>query len=137
MCVKDLMVQGNIMSKKFVYDPENKTIFLKRSGRLMPGELSEGIQNLIKLSEFNEAQNLLSDFRDCDLSGISNSEVRNHAEYCKDRLKHLNVVIISPSDLGFGLGRMFEILSELGMVKVVKNLKEALEILKIDRIPEY
>lgn len=54
MIVKNL-VQGNVMSKKFVYDPESKIIFLKRSGKLMPGELAEGMQNLSKLSEFKKA----------------------------------------------------------------------------------
>lgn len=62
--------------------------------------------------------------------------MKEHAELCENKLKHLDVVIISPTDLGFGFARMFEVISRLEMVKVVRDLEEALEILKIDGIPE-
>ncbi len=125
------------MSKKFAYDPISKTIFLKRSGELLPGELFEGIQKLTELTEFSEAKKLLSDIRDGDLSKITSAEVMEHALFCKDKLKHLSIVILAPKNLTYGLGRMFKTMSQLGNLSVVRNINDALDQLELDEIMEY
>ncbi len=125
------------MSNKFAYDPISKTIFLKRSGKLLPGELFEGIQKLTELSDFNEAKKLLSDIRDGDLSKITSAEIMQHALFCKDILKHLSIVILAPNNLAFGHGRMFKAVSRHENLEVVRNINEALDQLELDEMPEY
>lgn len=123
------------MPMKFAYDPKSKTIFLKRSGTLMPDELLKGMQKFSELSEFSEAKKLFSDMRDVDLSQVTDYEVEMHAQFCEDKLKHLTVVVLAEEDLIYGLSRRFGMMSNLENVYVVRTMDEALERLGLDEIP--
>ena len=126
------------MLEKISYDPESKTLFIKRSGILRSGELLEDVLKLSKLSGFSEAKKILSDFQDIEPSSkITNIEVRNHALFCRDNLSRFQIVILAPADIVFGLGRMFEVFSEIKNVAVVRTMKEALKRLGLDKMPEY
>ena len=54
----------------------------------------------------------------------------------KIKIKQLTVAIIAPKDLTFGISRMFEILSDLENIKVVREKKDALGWLEIKNLPE-
>lgn len=124
------------MAKNFAYDPDSKTFFLKRSGDIIPGMLHEGIRRLLEFPQINEAKNLVSDFQDADLSIISSFEVRMHAKFCNEKLSHLNMVMVAPKDLMFGLGRMFQTFFKSSNVKIVRSISEALEYLGLKEMPE-
>lgn len=124
------------MANSLAYDPDSKTIFLKRFGDVMPGTLHEVVRRLLEFPEIDEAKNLVSDFQDTDLSRISSFEVRAHAKLCNEKLSHLNIVMIAPKDLMFGLGRMFQTFSKNSNIKIVRSISEALEFLGLREMPE-
>lgn len=54
-----------------------------------------------------------------------------------DSGRDFRTVIVAPTDLSFGLGRMYEMLSEDGpeRVTVVRRIEEALDVLGLDALP--
>ena len=50
------------------------------------------------------------------------------------KISHLNIVIVASADLTYGMGRMFEMLSDITNITVVRNIIEALEMLGINEM---
>ncbi len=124
------------MSFKFKIDTVKRIVFVKRFGLILPGEFGNALQEITCHPDFKNIDKLLTDATDSDVSTISTAELTKHAAFCKNKIKHLTVAIIAPKDLTFGISRMFEILSDLENIKVVREKKDALGWLKIKNLPE-
>lgn len=95
-------------------------------------QMIAGIDALFSKPDFSDSTDLISDLSKASFS-ISSAEIREHAEYCRERFASTSsrIVIVAPDKVNFGLARMFEILSQLPNVMVVKSMPEAYEWLGI------
>jgi hypothetical protein len=124
------------MSTKFIFDIENRIVFIKRFGLVGPGEIGDTMREITCHPEFKNVDKLLVDATASDHSKISTGELTQYAKFCENELKNLTVAIVAPQDLSFGVSRMVEILSNLENIKILRKKKDALEWLEIENFPE-
>lgn len=123
------------MTTKMIIDNEQSAAFIRRTGHINPGEMLEGTKDLESNSFFKNIRKSLSDSSAADFLDISSNEFESYALYCKTTLKDVKIAIVAPSDLSYGLARMFEILSNLENLLVTREMKEALSWLNVS-LPE-
>ena len=123
------------MTTKMVIDKKQATAFIRRTGRLKPGEMLQGTKELISDPLFKNMKKSLGDVSKADFSDISTDELEFHARYCRDKFKGLKIALVAPSDLLYGLTRRFEILSEMDHLLVTRDMDEALSWLEV-ALPE-
>lgn len=102
-------------------DPGQATAFIRKLGPLDPGELREGIQNLISDPNFGDVTNLHIDTRKADLQNFVYTEIHNYVEQCDAVLKDFRIVIVVSSDLAFGVAKMIEALSDIENVLITRD----------------
>lgn len=105
---------------------------IHRYGEMSLEQLIDGVDALYSNPDFDDTTSIISDLSRASLA-VTGEEITKHAEYCKKLLGASNnkIAIVAPDAVDFGLSRMFEILSELPNVMVVKTLSEAYEQLGI------
>ena len=123
------------MATKIVFDHEQETAFIKRTGHIDPGEMLRGTEDLISNPLFKSMRKSLSDVSTADFSDIPTKEFEAHAEYCSTVLKGLFVAIFAPDDLSFGISRRFETLSNKRNTLVTRDIQKALSWLDVT-LPE-
>lgn len=123
------------MTTKIVFDNEQGTAFIMRTGHINPGEMLKGTKDLESNPSFKKIRKSLSDASTADFSDISPNEFESHARYCATRLKDLKIAIVAPSELLYGIARRFEILSNKEDILVTREMDEALSWLDVT-LPE-
>lgn len=77
---------------------------------------------------------VLWDYSECDLSQVTQQEMRTVAQGAYKYAKHHKSAAVGPGDLQFGLLRMYEIFAEMKhvspMMRVFRNAVEALNWLR-------
>ena len=105
------------------------------------GDLEEAeINNIIEPFYRDETtHNLLWDFSEASMSGISSLFVRETAEKVRDLVparKNGKIAVIAPKDLEFGMARMFQLMSDEKQfpfrVKVFRHVGEACQWLFVE-----
>jgi hypothetical protein len=102
-------------------DPRQATAFIQKSGQIAPGELLKSIQNLVSSPKFGDVTKILIDTTKADFQNLEYTEICNYAEYCGTVLKDFRIVIIAPTDVAFGVARMFETLSDIENLLITRN----------------
>ncbi len=95
----------------------------------------QGTKDLESNPLFKNIKKSLSDVSAGDFSDISADEFESHAQYCATKLQDLQIAIIAPSDLLYGIARRFEILSNKKNILVTREMDEALAWLDVT-LPE-
>jgi hypothetical protein len=124
------------MSTTFRIDTQKKIVYIRRFGSVEPGELIDCMKEIVSYADFKEVDKLLSNVKGCDLSNVSSEELTEHAQFCKHNLDHLKVVVVADKDLSFGISRMFEMLSELKNIMIVREMSEGLKWLDLEDVPD-
>lgn len=117
------------MSVEIKYDQNRKVLDVTVSGALDMDEFSSAFENITNSGDFPPDTNAIWDIRDLDISKANfrfiHDLVKIRSLYTK-RGKCRAVVIVS-SDLQYGLGRMFQMLSESELpnhIMVFRDYKE-------------
>ncbi|MFZ0886072.1 MAG: hypothetical protein WAN14_21905 [Candidatus Acidiferrales bacterium] len=122
------------MPYHFDFDPANKILRCRFSGRVTDEELKEYYLAASKLAALTDAAAGLSDFSSVDSVDVSPKTIRELASLPPIMPAPSSLrCIIAPSDKVFGLARMFELQGEdgRGNLHVVRTLKDALAILGV------
>ena len=124
------------MTTSFKIDAENQIVFVRRSGRISPGEPIKEMQRIAAESDYKNITKLLSDLSNSDLTAISDEEWSRHAMLCKKIFANLkSIAIVAHEDYSFGISRWFEMSSGLGNTMVFRDMKDALKWLGINSLP--
>ena len=106
-------------------DPRQATAFIHQSGQIAPGELLKSIQNLVSSPKFGDVTKIFIDMSKADFQNLTYTEICNYAEYCGTELKYFRIVIVAPTDVVFGVARMFETLSDIENLLITRNARIA------------
>jgi len=118
-----------------MFDKNQDTVFIKRTGHIKPGEMLDGFKKIESNPFFGGMKKALADATAADFSDIPTEEFEAYGSYCGTRLKNIKIATVAPSDLSFGLGRMFTMLSNLETILVARTMEEALSWLNVT-LPE-
>lgn len=112
--------------------PKQQLAVVLRSGDLSLEQLIEGVNTLFADPAFNNITNIISDLTHASLV-VKGEEFTKYAEHCRrlPRASAIAVAIVAPGDANFGLSRMFQTVSQLPRMFVVRSLPEAYERLGI------
>lgn len=113
------------MAISVTIDPKQKTAFIHQSGQIAPGELLKGIQNLVSSLKFGDVTKILIDTTKADFQNLDCTEICNYAEYCGTVLKDFRIIIVAPTDITFGVARMFETLSDIENLLITRDVRIA------------
>ncbi len=99
---------------------------IHRYGDMSLEQMIAGVDALFSDPEFQNTTNVISDLTKASLK-VTSAEMSKHADFCKEKFagSTSKIVIIAPSLVDYGMSRMFEILSDLPNVRVVKSHAEA------------
>ena len=122
----------------FEVDTENKTFRFAAEGRLTDEDLLKGITLSRKIMAARPGIRGICDFGHVREFAVSPEMVRRLAESGAGVEAEWVVVIVAPSDLMFGMSRMYSVLTEEHRPNrhVVRTIGEAYEVLGI-RSPEF
>jgi hypothetical protein len=110
-------------------DKEHRIVLSTAHGVLTRADVLAHQENLLKDPDFDPGYSQIFDFSQVTAFELSAEEIRGLAKRSVFS-PHSHRALIAPSDLGFGLGRMFEMLreneGELG-IRVFRTLEQALD----------
>lgn len=91
--------------------PEHRLIWLRYWGHLTRSETLETRQKTLNAPGYDPSFRVLQDFRGTESNDLSHSEMILMAETLKARRQEIEIplqlALLAPEDLGFGMGRMF------------------------------
>jgi len=125
------------MTTKMFTDKDQGTAFIKYTGRIKGGDIKKGLEDLVSNPFFENIRKNLVDSSTADFSDVLTDEFEACASYCGTGFKDLRIVIVAPSDLSFGLGRMFATLSNLENILVTRTMEEAISWLDVTLPEEF
>ena len=121
------------MAIEFTHHPENNILLIKISGVLEMEQLKLAAEKLLTSDTYPKDINTIYDLQDMDFSNITR-EFEDKVITFRKQLNRGNAKIacVTPSDVGFGMGRMYQILSEdlPQQVGIFRTIEEALDWLK-------
>ncbi|HYL83449.1 MAG TPA: hypothetical protein VE263_04385 [Candidatus Angelobacter sp.] len=110
-------------------DKERRLVLTTASGVFSRADVLGHQEKLLKDPDFNPSHSQIVDFRQVTAFDVSSQEIHELAQKSIFSPQSRRA-IIAPSDLGFGLARMFEMLrenqGELG-IRVFRTLDEAID----------
>ncbi|MDH5396038.1 MAG: hypothetical protein OEW97_07160 [Gammaproteobacteria bacterium] len=116
------------MAINFKYDSEKEFLVIKISGLLDWDKLRQAAENIATSTEFPKDVDTLYDLTEMDFSNIT-AEFEQKLIHFRKQLDRGNAKIacLVANDVGFGMGRMYEVLSEdlPQQVRVFRELNEA------------
>jgi len=116
------------MAIEYTYNPDNNFLIIKISGVLEWEQLKLAAEKLTTSNEFPADINTLYDLREMDFSNIT-TEFEEKLILFRKQLDRGNAKIacVVTTDVGFGMGRMYEALSDKlpQQVRVFKIFDEA------------
>ena len=122
------------MSWHYKIDVPNRLVRVQVDGVLSDEDLVSGDAALRNDPEFDPAYYQLLDLRQADGSEVTADGVRALASRPPLFSSSARRALVAPSDLGFGMARMFELLREgkSGEVRVFRVIEEARAWLDLD-----
>ncbi|MCK4537186.1 MAG: hypothetical protein KAV42_00175 [Candidatus Krumholzibacteria bacterium] len=103
------------MTIGFYIRPEHNVAVLVHAGKVSDEEFLAFYKSFVKSDAFDSSMNLLVDLRNADSSSRSVKTLRRFAEFAEANLTdvtaHRKVAVVAPTDLSFGLARMYEAFS--------------------------
>jgi hypothetical protein len=123
------------MATKIIFDKDQSTAFIKRTGYIKPGEMLEGFKKLESSPFFGDLKKSLADATAADFADIPTKEFEVYGSYCGTRLKNLKIAIVVSSDLSFGLARIFGTITNADNTQVFRTMEGALSWLDV-KLPE-
>ncbi len=121
------------MGYRFEVNKNKKIIFLYRFGKIDKNELRESVREIFSTCKSNNIRKILNDLTEVDATGITPDDLYEHGKFIARHLKNKNfrLAIIAPSDLTYGLARMFEVFANLDGIMVFRSRDEALSWLSV------
>jgi hypothetical protein len=96
----------------FHFKPEAKLIICVHTGKVQDDEFMMRYKSIFEEKMFTPGTNLLIDLRQTDSSPRSSEGLRRFADFAKSKLAGAGmrpkVAVVAPTDLSFGLARMYE-----------------------------
>ncbi|MBW2287885.1 MAG: hypothetical protein JRG80_05145 [Deltaproteobacteria bacterium] len=122
------------MSWHYKIDVPNRLVRTHVDGTLTDADLIDGDSALRNDPEFDPAYFQLLDLREADGSEVTAVGIRALASRPPLFTSSARRALVVQTDLGFGMGRMFELLREgkSGEVRVFRSLEEACDWLDLD-----
>jgi hypothetical protein len=112
-------------------DPRQATVFIRRSGPIASGELLQGMDKLASKQNFGHLSKIFVDTTEIDLQNVGYSELIQFAEYCGIILQDFRIAILAPTDLAFGVSRMFQTISDIENVLITRKACKAMAWLDV------
>lgn len=119
------------MAVRLTYDAERGLVCLELEGPLDVGEVDDALRRITTSAEHAPDQDALWDFSGTDFAAVDSDMVRTLVDL---RQRHpdragAHIALVVPTDVGFGMGRMHQMLSEElpQTVQVFRDRKAALE----------
>lgn len=116
------------MAIQYTYIPKLKFLLIKISGVLEWEQLKLTAAKIASSSEFPSNVNTLYDMTEMDFSNIT-AEFEENVIMFRKQLDRgdAKIACVTPSDVGFGMGRMYEVLSDQlpQQVRVFRKLEDA------------
>jgi hypothetical protein len=115
----------------FTIDKERKVLVACARGELSDADLLDYGQRLLDDPEIKQADHELVDLTDVSSGSLISAEgVRELARFWRgeyDRIAAGKLAIVAPSDLAFGLGRMYQMLRDDGpdRIRIFRDMEEA------------
>ena len=116
------------------YEPANNLTIIVFSGKVTVDEIVDAIEDYYR---GGITTNLIWDYTSADLTVITSDQLQ-HISSVAQSYAHLRkdgkTAIVMPDELGFGIGRMYEIFNEMNEVPIqyhiFKHIDEAMHWLK-------
>lgn len=96
-------------------DEEKNIAYIKLSGLLSKEILLSALELTVADNKYKKGMGRLWDFRDADASSLDSEAIREMAKYSlkfPPGINDVKVALVTGSDLGYGLSRMFEMSSQ-------------------------
>jgi len=116
------------MAIDFIYDNASEILIVTISGQLDMAALQIAAQKLTSSNEFPSNVNTIYDMTKMDFSNITTEFEENVILFRKQLDRgDAKIACVTPTDLGFGMGRMYEVLSDKlpQQVRVFRTFEEA------------
>ena len=122
------------MGFRYSFDEARGVLYLWRFGKVGLDEFRKSIEEIFSREEFARVGRILNDLSEGDFSSLQVPELTHYADFVKERIgdREIRVAIVAPSELSFGLARMFEVFSGIGNLEVFKTRQEALDWLGLE-----
>ena len=125
---------------KEIMDDKRVTVF-KIKGRMNSDQI---VEEITRFYENNFTEHTLWDLTEADLKHITTNEVQKIANHSKEYghlRKNGRTALVMPSSLAFGLGRMYDSITQVisHPVKhgVFRNFKDAISWIGVGKQPDY
>ncbi len=116
------------MSLEYTHDSKNNILIMKITDLINLAELKESAINIFSSSDIPHDINTLYDLREMDFSNI-NTEFEERLILFRESINRGNAKIacVVKTDLAFGMGRMYEALSDHlpQQVRIFRSMDEA------------
>ena len=123
------------MATEIFFDRDQGFSIVKRSGKIASGEMIEGTRKLVSDPIFKEMKKSLTILQDVDFSDVSAAELEDYASFCENHIPDIQIAIVAPGDLEFGISRRFQMLFGVEKVFVSRDMDRAVDWLGIG-LPE-
>lgn len=123
------------------WDPDQHALFVRMVGRVDDAELVRFARELSEDPEVPTGRRELIDLREVEASDVTTEAIRQVAGAFRSQDKthyETRVALVAASDLGFGLGRMYQAFRDDAPIhlQVFRELEKALAWLGIERVPD-
>lgn len=119
------------MANTVTIDPRQATVFIRKSGPITSEELLQSMDKLASNQNFGHLSKIFIDTTETDLQNVGNSELIQFAEYCGIIFKDFRIAIVAPTDLSFGVSRMFQTISDIENVLITRKACKAMAWLDV------
>jgi len=108
---------GNVMPITYHFMPDQKLVITVHVGTIPDDEFMNSYISLYKDARFDREFNQLVDLRQTDSSARDPETLQSFATFVQEQFRNSTatpkVAVIAPSDLSFGLARMYEAFSNI------------------------
>jgi len=115
------------MGYRFEIRENIHTLLLYRFGHVDSHELVTSTEKIFQVDGIDRIRNIVTDLTDADFTGLTTQELAAYGRLIHRQLngKRIRLAIIAPSQLSYGLARMFEAFSDLDTIMVFSTRDEA------------
>lgn len=122
------------MAIDFKYDQTNEILLVTITGQLDMAALQLAAQKIASSNEFPANVNTIYDMTKMDFSNITTEFEENVIKLRKQLDRgDAKIACVTPTDVGFGMGRIYEVLSSNlpQQVRVFRTFEEAINWIKL------
>lgn len=117
------------MSFRLEFDSTNRILLVSFTDSLTDADLRNAQHEVAQIIEAYGPCSGITDLSSVTEFTVSANQVRELAFFRALQPKECTEVVLAPRDVMFGMSRMYQILTELSSVHVVRNIEDAYKLL--------